>query len=706
MRSSVDESGPKRVHSTPGGLKPTETVAKAELRPLERDTSRFLVDLSIALHRFSMYPAGHPSRGLVLETVGRRVDTLLEERTRIAIGVARDRLVIEGAVTDPGHALLRALADRLHRHHLSALSIHRGVAMRELSDLVTAIAQDPARGGVALGQRTAAGETLWPHVSLHPLTVGALEMVSPDGSEGTPAGRGAVLWVGLAQAALGHDLTDVEQPETTEPGAVAKAIDEHEQAEAYDQVIVGYMQQIAEEVRACGGPETVELRHRVSTLVSAMQPETLERLLKMGGDAQRRLTFARTAATALSGGAVLDLVGATARASEEAMSDGLVRLLGKLAQHAETGAPDVQPLADSALRLQVSRLVSNWELPDPNPSDYAGVLDRLAVAPTRTSAGGGNAAGVEEHLRVLQICLDLDAEGPLLWRAIDGVARDGGIADAVALLHPIAARGGVAARAWASLASPSTVQTLLAHTPPDFAGIDTLLPHVPGPALGPLFDLLLQSEDRHVRRAVFDRLGRTGSRGAGEAIARLGDDRWFILRNLLALLAEIDDVPPACDPRPWLVHADARVRREALRVALRFEQLREQAVLAGLDDTDERVVRVAVSAVSAHPSSRAVARLAELARHDLENDDLRAAILEAVVRARRTPGTRDLLLEVASDGWRLRRPPRGGHSQALISALRALATYWREDPLVAPLLEWASASPDPEIRLAAGARSR
>jgi hypothetical protein len=526
--------------------------------------------------------------------------------------VARDRLVIEGAVTDPGHALLRALADRLHRHHLSALSIHRGVAMRELSELVTAIAEDPTRGGVALGRRAAAGETLWQHVSLHPLTVGALEMVSADGSDGVPAGRGAVLWVGLAQAALGRELTDVEEPEAAEPGAVAKAIDEHEQAEAYDQVIVGYMQQIAEEVRACGGPETLELRHRVSTLVSAMQPATLQRLLKMGGDAQRRLTFARTASTALGGGAVVDLVHATAKASDEAMSNGLVRLLRKLAHHAEAGAQEVQPLADSALRLQVSRLVSDWELPDPNPSDYADVLDRLAGGPARTSASGGDAVGVEEHLRVVQLCLDLDAEGPLLWRAIDGLARDGGIPDAVALLHPIASRGGVAARAWTSIASASTIQKLLARTPPDFAGIDALVPQVPGPALGPLFDVLLQSEDRHIRRAVFDRLVRTGSRGAGEAIARLGDGRWFTLRNLLALLAEIDDLPPTCDPLPWLEHADARVRREALRVALRLEQVRDQAVLTGLGDTDERVLRVAVSAVSGHPSSRAVARLADV----------------------------------------------------------------------------------------------
>jgi hypothetical protein len=84
-----------------------------------------------------------------------------------------------------------------------------------------------------------------------------------------------------------------------------------------------------------------------------MRPETLRRLLAMGGDGLQRSSFVQEATAGLSAGAVVDLVKAAADASNEPLSNGLVRLLTKMATHAEAGPPVVQPLAESALRLQV-----------------------------------------------------------------------------------------------------------------------------------------------------------------------------------------------------------------------------------------------------------------------------------------------------------------------------------------------------------------
>jgi len=229
-----------------------------------------------------------------------------------------------------------------------------------------------------------------------------------------------------------------------------------------------------------------------------------------------------------------------------------------------------------------------------------------------------------------------------------------------------------------------------------------LLPHLDTCALGPLFDLLLESDDRHTRRAVFDRLRRTGRRGAVGALARLADDRWYVLRNLLALLAEIDDLPPALDPTPWLGNADARVRREALRVALRLDGARDRAVWAALGDSDDRVRLAAIKAVSAHPLVSAAPRLIGLARQDSLDDTLRAAALDALVRVSRNAETRDLLLEVAAhDTRRLRWAPHEAGGQVVVTALAALAAHWPHDPRVVPILRRAAASRDPGIRLAA-----
>ena len=164
-----------------------------------------------------------------------------------------------------------------------------------------------------------------------------------DGGEEleAPGCRSAELWVGLAQAALGRDDAAGSAPGSSapvlEPALVARAIDEHQPVEAYDQVIVGYLQQIADETRTARTPEATELRRRVSTLVSSMRPDTLRRLLAMGGDGARRREFVRAATAGVSAGAVVDLVQAAAAASNSTLSNGLVRLLSKLAAHAEGG---------------------------------------------------------------------------------------------------------------------------------------------------------------------------------------------------------------------------------------------------------------------------------------------------------------------------------------------------------------------------------
>src|SRR5439155_89851 len=75
--------------------------------------------------------------------------------------------------------------------------------------------------------------------------------------------------------------------------------------------------------------------------------------------------------------AVLEIVQAAADSSHQTISHSLVRVLSKLAAHAEGGAPQVRPQADAALRDQVRRLLGGWTLADPSPDAYGAALRRL-----------------------------------------------------------------------------------------------------------------------------------------------------------------------------------------------------------------------------------------------------------------------------------------------------------------------------------------
>ena len=108
----------------------------------------------------------------------------------------------------------------------------------------------------------------------------------------------------------------------------------------------------------------------------------------MGGDLAQRRPFVLDAAHGMAVDAVIDIVKAAADASGQPISDGLVRMLSKLAAHAELGSEQARPAADSALREQVGQLLNGWQLADPNPDDYGKLLQHLARrrrAPRRPS---------------------------------------------------------------------------------------------------------------------------------------------------------------------------------------------------------------------------------------------------------------------------------------------------------------------------------
>ena len=289
---------------------------------------------------------------------------------------------------------------------------------------------------------------------------------------------------------------------------VARAIDEHQRVEAYDQVIVGYLLQIAEELRSARGAEAQELRRRTSMLVSAMQPETLRRLLDMGGDLTQRGRFITNAASGMAAGAVIDLLKAAAEASSETVSHGLVRLFTKLAVHADSGSTRRNRWP---IRRCGTRCTACW------PTGTSRIRTRPTTAHAAADVEGcrANAAGqaatnepLFEPLHVLQMALELDENSPGLWRALDALVAADQVAGVIELLGQMPDCD-VARSLWARMRTPVFVQRLLDEAPYD-QGLDNLVPYLPTPALVPLFDLLLESQDRHVRRTTFDRLRRAG----------------------------------------------------------------------------------------------------------------------------------------------------------------------------------------------------
>src|SRR5882762_2382084 len=165
---------------TPPPPSPPERTA------LSRELADFLIELSIALHKHAMYPEGHALLAPAAAGVARRAEQFLEERPTLSLGVARQQLVIEGVATDPKHPLLAELAGRLHRHHLGAVTFHRGIRTSEVTDVLKTLALEAERTGEPLALGTPEQLRVWDHVRLHPVTYERLELLQEDDQAQAP----------------------------------------------------------------------------------------------------------------------------------------------------------------------------------------------------------------------------------------------------------------------------------------------------------------------------------------------------------------------------------------------------------------------------------------------------------------------------------------------------------------------------------------
>ena len=396
---------------------------------------------------------------------------------------------------------------------------------------------------------------------------------------------------------------------STDPVVVAKAIDEHRREVAYDQVIVGYLLQIAEELKRKGGAESMALQKRISTMVSSLNPATLRRLLDMGGDLTQRKRFMLDAAQGMAVDAVMELVQAAADTSQQTISHSLVRLLTKLASHAEQGAaPELRAGAESELRDHVQRLIGDWTLEDPNPGNYRVVLDHMAKAAPLFATSDPSTNGPEPE-RIIQMSLELDSLGEPVTRAVDAMIRRGELLRLFTLVGNAPERSRAALAMWRQLASPDQLRTALREVPIDFTLVDQLVPRLKLAAADPLLDALEAFPSRAIRRKLLDLIVQLGPEAATVITARLPDERWFVVRNMLMLLADLGEQTLEIGTA-YARHSDARVRREAIRILLGMPGKRERAICAGLDDSDERVVRVALQAAAGQCPHSAVAILA------------------------------------------------------------------------------------------------
>src|SRR5437867_4563721 len=338
--------------------------------------------------------------------------------------------------------------------------------------------------------------------------------------------------------------------------------------------------------------------------------------------------------------------------------------------------------------------------------------------------------------RILQMGFEQGESGPAFESALDAMLHSARLDLLLNLLETAApANAEFAESVWSYLDSHDILWTALAAPRIDMRVVQRLVRRKRLSAIDPVLDTVEKTRDSHTRERLLDVLTELGDDVGPYLVRRLDAVRPDVRHDLFLQLGKLTTLPPAFDASRFLNDSDASVRREAVRLLLKYAETREQAIIAGLADSDERATFYALTAAheaGCPPSAVRMVRqrieagdlgghsaLVTLAIRVLAAADSRAGpvvtgrgrtsqLMRAVdpdgtAAARVGKKTFDWLVgRVASKSflgkWKLR--PK---SPEMLAALGALSAYWGHDPDVRKIVAVAVKSGDPDMRRAMSA---
>ena len=684
--------------------------AKPTVATLSRELADFLVELSITLNKHAIYPQSHPLLDVAVDGVAGRLAALfVGHRDSLSIGVARRQLIIEGVATDPLNPVLKELAQRLHDHHVGAVKFVRGITREELGSALAGLAVDPSRSEKPIGHDTERLGALWQHVRFFPLTYDRLQLIEEDPRDELrapgqmAAGRATQLWIGLARAALVSDASGLNAPHddeadnaALEPAAVARAIDEHQREEAYDQVIVGYLLQIGEELKTAEGPEAIGLQRRVSRLVGSLKESTLEKLLEMGGDKAKRRKFILDASQGVTVEAVIDLVKAASAAEGQTISHSMLRMLSKLGHHPSiTGA---RGYTDPTLRDVMKRLVDDWSLDDPNPEAYRQALQVMSSVRKGTPVKANGTVATEcEPERMIQIAIEVGTTGPQIEAAMTELAQAGRVEILLDMVER-APSAESAAPVSEFLRSKRVFESLLEQPRIDMPLVGRFVQRMGSEAAPTLLTAAVSFEDAKIRSQLYDMLQSIGDAVGDAVAARIPEASPMVQRELLALLGRLGALPADFSPRGFLNSADPLVRREAIRLLLRSPADRDETIMTALSDPDDRVVFAGLTVAQDRCPPAGIDLIRQRVDRGELDSQLRTMGIRIVAQKRNYDSLAWFLAFVIAEAHWPRKPKLRPSTPEMLAALSMIATHWWNDPAAETALKLAKQSRDPEVR--------
>lgn len=671
------------------------TSPEARAGSLPPDLYAFLTQLSVALHKYRAYPAGHPMRSDARDAILSQLATALDARPTLRIAVARRHLLIDDLASDPSQPVLGELAERLHRRQIGALVLRKGLNAEDLETTLERLNADPRRLAPEVVTRA---EQIGNHVELLPLSYSHLVMAG-QGDAAPAADSTDELWAELAR------LTAAPAAAIGEGGAraMATALLGSRGNPSIRAAVVRTLERFGRASVAETGMQGIAARRELREMLNGIPREELASLLDIDLARPGAIGKLVEAAEWLPLSALTDLVESAEAATGQTVSHFLLRLLRKLGDR-PAASPESDTEVDHGTRESIQALLKSWNQADPNPDVHTRLLEELS----RRDRSGAFPTGavLTEPERVVRMGLEVGVAGPLVLEAADGMLEAGQLGVLLGVVD-VPEGNPAAAAIWAHLLDPATLRRLLLEEPVDHNACARMLARVGLASAEGLLDSLTISESQDTRRLILHRLSELGPGVAPLLIARLDAAPWYLRRNLLALLADLPDMPAGFTAKRYADDAEPLLRLEALRLMLRSEADRQEALHRALGDPDDRVVRLGVESGAERGLLRgSLPRLMKLLNDQSRSAELRARGVSLLVQFV-SPTVRQWLTErVLVRRGLFRRTRLAPKTADLLAGIAVLTRAFPGHPQTLVVYRLATESGDSDLIEAAGGRAK
>jgi hypothetical protein len=679
-----------------------------------RVLSDFLIQLNIARRHFAAYPRNHPILARSAAKALEQLRDLLLPGAELAIGVARDALLVGDTSLDKENPVFRDLATALFDSGIAVVTFNGATSEEELL-LFNGILVRPKvtfRGEGQVEQLMAEAGVC--NITVRSVRYDSFHITEEERIE-KPAGdaekkESAFFWEAFAQGLMTGRLDPAGQ-ERLPPGSLDPEIlaawlnsraDEPGREENYEGVIASFL-------RATGNGKTGEIgeapMEKLSALVNALNPDLRRQFLRstlkvapLNGDVAEKLTGSLSAECILEAlaevnaeeaeiaGSVWGLLQRLSRPSGTLGSSGKVTGAGRASEgeierwKALFGANRSADFVPDSYRQTLGAMVARDLFSGPEDPEIAELKKSLAGHPL--------------ELQFCNVILQIMQSIPTEDEPETGAASARNLGDLCGYFLEVGDFSFLAAihgRMQEMKGVPAAGDVLALFEGADFvrAVIDgsalwgkgkypeiRRLIRAVGPAfVEPLLDRLAEEPNISLRRFLIEALIDLGEAVRGPAIARLTDERWYLVRNLVLILRSLGDPEVLRPLHCLLTHPHVRVRQELLKTFLYFGSTEaDRLLLEDLCQQDRERQLMALQLAEKSRSRKVFEKILELLRRKgLSGSDLELKIV--AIRTLGHVGNPEALPEIEKLLWtRNLLFPRNGE-RLRMEAARSLGCY-------------------------------